>query len=92
MSAMLGGVVADRHADFAVQCDQIDPIELILIVAILCLFQQIGVVVTQVDAGDRPQRTQAGNAAGEAVCRDAYTHAALDYGFQEPAFELPVWQ
>ena len=47
-------------------------------------------MVAQIDAGNRTERTQRGDAAGKAVGRNADPHAALYYRQQRGAAQRPA--
>src|SRR3546814_15011277 len=73
--------------DFAVGRDTVGPVDERVVAALDGLFDQVGVMVAKVDAGDGADGVLACNCAGQAVCRYAHPHAALDDGKQLTAGE-----
>jgi len=69
-----------RSPDLAVKRDQVQAIELVLVAAVLRLFDQVGVMVPQIDARDRAHRTRSRHRAREPVGRHAHAHATLHDG------------
>ena len=80
----------ERHADFAVQRSQVQPVERVLVFAVLRLREQVGMVVAQVHAGDGPDGAEFRDVAGQAVGGHAYAHAALHDGQQAAPAQLPA--
>ncbi len=57
--------------DFAIQRDQVDAVEHLVVVHAAALLHQVGVVVAQVDRGDRAECAGPGDRGGEAMRGDA---------------------
>ncbi len=89
-AAPLGG--GERHPDFPVERDQVQPVQRVLIAAFLRALQEIGVVVAQLHAGNGAQRAHSRNGPGETVCRDPDSHAALHHREQGAAAQRPAWK
>ncbi|MCY1536892.1 hypothetical protein D9M68_723660 [compost metagenome] len=79
-TAALGRVEGRAH--FAVQRFQVGAVYQFAVMAPFGLFEQIGVVMAQIDAGNGAHGVLAGNRAGQAVGGYADAHAALDDGQQ----------
>jgi len=73
------------QADFAVERDQVDPVEGFAVADALALGQQVRMVVPEVHRRDRTERTGARHRGGEPVRGNADPHASLDDRQQLPA-------
>jgi hypothetical protein len=71
-----------RGAHFAVQRFQVGAVDEVSVMAPFGLFEQIGVVMAQIDAGNGAHGVLAGDGAGQAMGGYADAHAALDDGQQ----------
>ena len=57
----------ERHADFAVERDQIELVEFAPVGAAVGAFEQVGMMMAQIDAGNRAERARARDGAGQPV-------------------------
>ena len=73
--------------DFAIQCNEIEAVEFVLVAAVLCLLRQIGVVMAQINARDRTHRARVRHRTRQPMRRHAYPHAALHDGQQRTAMK-----
>jgi hypothetical protein len=77
-SVALRGI--QRHADFAIQCNQVHFVQQRLVMAAPGPFHKIRMMMPQVDAGDGAHGTRLGHCTSQPVRGHAHPHAALHDG------------